>query len=457
MAASQVGASSFLPSDKSTLVLSASWALLSGLQFTSRMAPQPLGPQTQFFCKDDGNVGSGRVQVNPLLPRCLPLTPHRRQSQVFLQGDGNLQVRICQLKCLTARGPGTKSKEHCLGGGPPAFCLGSGQVGTEDRLTGTANSLLLLAAPPGVAVNQCCQAFPFWLRGPGLHPPLLPHLSPFVTRHLHLPTAVDVHIQGDLCNGRERSAPGLPGGASEPWLSPRGCPRPAAGPPAFGMLSAWQRKFLGEGPLLARKPGEARVVPCPPPSLLGTQNKSTVVTMPLRCLVAAPQRTPTWTACLPGLLEGSWRSKTSEGLNTWPPQAPLVLKDPGSAQVSPQRPFLHLRFTFSPPHHVSDQSQIWHPTCYFSTGNVRAMETDAGCPVSLAPSSGPDAGHEPGTLLGPRGTAACQTGPFLFTCKDVCASTQAAGGEDVSNTHTCPMVKVPGKEEGDGAGCLRLK
>lgn len=64
-------------------------------------------------------------------------------------------------------------------------------------------------------------------------PPPLPHLSPFVTRHLHLPSAVDVHVQGDLCNRRDGSAPGLLGGASRPWLTPRGCPRPAAGPPAF--------------------------------------------------------------------------------------------------------------------------------------------------------------------------------------------------------------------------------
>lgn len=43
-----------------------------GLQFTSRMAPQPLGPQTQFFCKDR-NIGLGRCQVNPALQKLPPL------------------------------------------------------------------------------------------------------------------------------------------------------------------------------------------------------------------------------------------------------------------------------------------------------------------------------------------------------------------------------------------------
>lgn len=47
-------ARSFLPSEKNTfMVLSMSWTMSAGLQFTSRMAPQPLGPQTQFFCQDN--------------------------------------------------------------------------------------------------------------------------------------------------------------------------------------------------------------------------------------------------------------------------------------------------------------------------------------------------------------------------------------------------------------------
>lgn len=57
----------FSPSVENTLLfLSTSWCVSAGLQFTRRMAPQPLGPQTQFFCKEDRDVGSGRSQVKSL-------------------------------------------------------------------------------------------------------------------------------------------------------------------------------------------------------------------------------------------------------------------------------------------------------------------------------------------------------------------------------------------------------
>lgn len=63
--------------------LSTIWPLSAGLQFTSRMAPQPLGPQTQFFCKDDRNVDSGRSQGNP----AFQMLPHSRSGPEALQGD----------------------------------------------------------------------------------------------------------------------------------------------------------------------------------------------------------------------------------------------------------------------------------------------------------------------------------------------------------------------------------
>ena len=57
----------FSPSVENTLLfLPTSWCASAGLQFTRRMAPQPVGPQTQFFCKEDRNVGSGRSQVKSL-------------------------------------------------------------------------------------------------------------------------------------------------------------------------------------------------------------------------------------------------------------------------------------------------------------------------------------------------------------------------------------------------------
>lgn len=74
----------FSPSEENTLLLSTGWPATEGLQFTSRMAPQPLGPQTQVFCKIDRNTDSGRSQVSPQLYRCCSTSG---QSQAFLQGE----------------------------------------------------------------------------------------------------------------------------------------------------------------------------------------------------------------------------------------------------------------------------------------------------------------------------------------------------------------------------------
>lgn len=160
VAASLVRAGSFLPSGKNTLVLSTSWALPSGLQFTSRMAPQPLGPQTQFFCKDDRNVGSGRCQVNPLLPRCLPPPPSSGgRAKFFFRVMGTSRSESASSSVLQPEVRGPRAREHCPGMGHQLSAWGQGKWGLRTRggdashLTGTANPLLLLATPPGVDVN----------------------------------------------------------------------------------------------------------------------------------------------------------------------------------------------------------------------------------------------------------------------------------------------------------------
>ena len=84
-----LGQRPFSPSEENTLLLSTGWPETEGLQFTSRMAPQPLGPQTQVFCKEDRNTCSGRSQVHPQLYRYCSTSG---QSQAFLQGE--LFIRV---------------------------------------------------------------------------------------------------------------------------------------------------------------------------------------------------------------------------------------------------------------------------------------------------------------------------------------------------------------------------
>lgn len=51
----------FSPSEESTLLSPTGWPATEGLQFTSRMAPRPPGPQTQVFCEKTGTP----VQAEP--------------------------------------------------------------------------------------------------------------------------------------------------------------------------------------------------------------------------------------------------------------------------------------------------------------------------------------------------------------------------------------------------------
>lgn len=85
-----------------------------------------------------------------------------------------------------------------------------------------------------------------WLGGPrAAHFPWQPHLSLFVTCHLDLPTAVDIHIQGDHCNRREgHQLPGPAGWSLKAVANPQGCPRPVSGPSSLWGTLPSQQKFV---------------------------------------------------------------------------------------------------------------------------------------------------------------------------------------------------------------------
>lgn len=109
-----------------------------GLQFTSRMAPQPLGPQTQFFCKDR-NVVSGRCQANPAFQK---LPASGEASSLFSRVTGtsrsvlgqNLSPQAPYRNRKVTPGKCAKTKgDKYLEMGLPIFYHVStlGEVGTE--------------------------------------------------------------------------------------------------------------------------------------------------------------------------------------------------------------------------------------------------------------------------------------------------------------------------------------
>lgn len=84
------------------------------------------------------------------------------------------------------------------------------------------------------------------------------------------------------------------------------------------------------------------------------------------------------------------------------------------------------------------------------------MGIDLGCCCLLCTwhrCSGPDAGYGPGTVLGPRATAACKTGP-IFKGEGVCTRPQAAGDEDIREMHVSDGISAVETRQGMERGHL---